>query len=318
MTDGDNKDDLRRDIEKTRQRISSDIDAIEEKLTPAHARQVIGEKVKERIVDTKDDVTERIAARANEIRDTASRYRSEVAAHARANPIPIALVGLGAGWLAWDAVQRRRSAADEMFDLDDDLDVDVDVAVVPIEASPVAGEVSAGGTSDGIRGRAAHAKERVKERASGAAHRVRDKAHEATERARIFAHDAKERASTMAHDARGRTGRLADTGRERLDRGRASLNGSYDSSPLVFAAIAFGIGLGLGALLPVTDRETRILAPVRERAMTRAREAADRARTVAMDAIDAAKETAKRELAEGRHDGQPQSSSSSANGAANI
>jgi ElaB/YqjD/DUF883 family membrane-anchored ribosome-binding protein len=119
-------DALREDIEVTRQRISGEIEAIGEKLTPAHAKDVARDKVADardrafgRVVDARDRAVGRVVHardRAMERVGTSARSAADAARHAgermptivRENPIPAAMLAVGATWLTIDVINRLR------------------------------------------------------------------------------------------------------------------------------------------------------------------------------------------------------------------
>lgn len=90
--------DIRRDIEQTREEMSETIDAIQEKLRPANVVASATQRVK-------DATTERVRQMTQSAGDAANRVmygshgRSEgIMSGIRENPIPAALIGLGAAW----------------------------------------------------------------------------------------------------------------------------------------------------------------------------------------------------------------------------
>lgn len=298
----ENIDEIRRDIEDTRQRISSEIDAIEEKMTPAHAREVL----KDKVVEARSRVADRIDGAASMVKSEASRVRGDFGEAVRTNPVPVALIGIGAGWLVWETLRpssRRELIAEPL------IDVDVEYDVEPDYATGAMGPIPERMRTDG------HRAERARERASNVASKLRGRAAEARRnaselasdargRASRIASDAKSRASGLASDARERGRHVAERGREQALRARDKTSDAYESSPLVFGAIAAAVGLAMGVALPRTSREDRLLGPARERAIERARRMADEAKNVAIDSLregaEAARETAKREAHE-RH-----------------
>lgn len=299
-----NVDEIRRDIEDTRERISTEIEAIEDKLTPAHAKEVVMDKVSE----TRHRVADRIEDAAMTVKSGASRIRRDFGSAVRANPVPVALVGIGTGWLLWEVFRpmKRELEAEPLFD----LDVDVDTPIVDEHESLEASV----GTTDGHRTaehrtRLSGTKERVvglaqevRGRASGARERASHLAYDAKDRASHVASDAKERAAQLAHDAKDRTREVAQRGRHRVRRTREMAVSTYRENPLVFASIALATGVGVAMMLPGTDREDRVFGPARDRVMSRAKQMAEKARDIAVESVregtTAARQTVKREIEE--------------------
>ncbi len=128
MTSSTDPDQIRRDIERTRRELSSDVDALAEKVTPGRmverkverARTTLNE-VKEKVMGTASDtthaardmahsavdtVTDKVSSVADSVTDTASSMTGSVTHSptavkhkAQGNPFAAALVAFGAGWL---------------------------------------------------------------------------------------------------------------------------------------------------------------------------------------------------------------------------
>lgn len=323
----ENIDEIRKDIEDTRQRISSDIEAIEGKLTPEHARHV----VRERAMETRDRVADRIGGTAAVVKSNAVRVGTDFGASVRANPIPVALIGVGTGWLVWQTLRPARREiemeVEPLFDLDVDVE-EVEAAEVDY-ATGVMGPVPPGMVED--RGEARIARptngegaRRAKERAREAGDRAREKAREvkgrasqlageargrasdlasrSKERSRELADRSRERSRELASRSRERSRELADRSRERAMQARDATGEAFDANPIAFGALALLAGIGLGLAIPHTSREDRMLGAQREKVALRARRMADEARHVAVDSIRegarAARETAKQEAEE--------------------
>ncbi len=112
-------DELARDIEETRARIAGEIEALEERLSPAHAREVVVETIaetKDRVADTLvgtvEAMSDAIGDAASIVRHRAARASIDLVATVRANPLPLVLIGVGTGWLLWDLWRARDRALD--------------------------------------------------------------------------------------------------------------------------------------------------------------------------------------------------------------
>ena len=321
---------IRRDIEDTRQRISSEIDAIEGKLTPDHARHVM----KERAMVTRDKVADRIGGTAAIVKSNAVRVGTDFGATVRANPIPLAMIGVGTGWLVWQTF--KPAGRDVEVDVEPLFELDADVQEVESAeadyAAGVTGSVPAGMIEERVEIRSigrptnGHGARSAKERAREASERAKDKAREMKGRASSLASEARGRASQISSDARSRASEVTQRSKERSrelalrskERGKMVANRSkeramqardagteaFDANPIAFGALALLAGIGLGLVLPHTRREDRMLGEQREKVVRRARRMADEARHIAVDSIKegarAAKNTAKQE-AEERH-----------------
>lgn len=105
---------IRDEIEDTRGEMSETIDAIQEKLKPrnivANATERVKTATSERVREMAESASETAQQAVDYTRDTAAR----VAGTARQNPIPLALIGLGAAW--WLTVRSKSTSSS--FDRD--------------------------------------------------------------------------------------------------------------------------------------------------------------------------------------------------------
>ncbi len=126
--------------------------------------------------------------------------------------------------------------------------------------------------------------ERVKRKARDLKESASDKAAEIADEVKGRAADLKDRASDAVAGAKDKVGRLAGEIKDRVvetagqvkdrlpsletvkDRASSAYRWTTDEQPVVGGMIAFGAGMALGFLLPVSEREERVLEPVRHRA----------------------------------------------------
>jgi hypothetical protein len=104
---------------------------------------------------------------------------------------------------------------------------------------------------------------------------------------------ASREASALIQRGKRQAGKGARVARERLSRARDASLDFVDANPLVMALGTLALGVGVGLLLPTTEREERLLAPTRAKF---ARLMGD-AREVATDVVEMAKETANETMA---------------------
>src|SRR5438552_19124877 len=81
-------EDIEREIERTRERMSSNIDALGEKLSPAHLKQ-----------QAKDAIAEKAQNAVADVGDQARETGTRVIDFITQNPLPVAAASLGAIWL---------------------------------------------------------------------------------------------------------------------------------------------------------------------------------------------------------------------------
>ncbi|HEY8427123.1 MAG TPA: DUF3618 domain-containing protein [Sandaracinaceae bacterium] len=295
-------DALRADIEHTRERISGEIEAIGERLTPAHAREV----AKERMVEAKDRAVANARGKMVHAKDRAVRGVRDAAHRAyeagsdfprivRENPIPAAMVLVGTGWLVYSAMRSRRPSIEIEVEREPELEAEAEeigggeVGVYQADESTI--EITSGAPST-ERGRAM---DRARER-------VGKYAQSAKERLGGTAGSVKERLSGTAGSVKERAGRIATRGREGANQVWGRSQNVYGSNPLAVGAVCLFTGIGLGMLLPHTSRENRMLGERRQRLVERARQAAAEAKDVAIhsakEGMKAARETAKKDASE--------------------
>jgi hypothetical protein len=126
--------------------------------------------------------------------------------------------------------------------------------------SATAGHEAAGpSVGERVREKAADMKDRV----AGVADDVRDRAAGVVDDVRARAVDVRDRAVHAMHDVR-----------DRLPSGEQIRGGAQDvyrfateEQPVLGGILAMGVGMALGFLIPVTDREERLVQPIKDRAV---------------------------------------------------
>ena len=98
------------------------------------------------------------------------------------------------------------------------------------------------------------------ERASGAADRVGERLHEAVDSSR-------EMLGARAESVRDGASRAAAATREQVDYARESFGRLLEEQPLMLGVLGLAAGAIMGALLPTTDAEGRMLGEVRDSAV---------------------------------------------------
>jgi ElaB/YqjD/DUF883 family membrane-anchored ribosome-binding protein len=114
-------DELRADLDETRERVSSDVEALTNKLSPenlkAEAKQAVSrswEEGKELVRDKLHLGTARVREKLHEgterVKETVENTETTVLGYMRENPVPLALIGAGIGLLLLSAKKRTRAA----------------------------------------------------------------------------------------------------------------------------------------------------------------------------------------------------------------
>ena len=172
---------LEHEIERTRERMSSNIDALGDKLSPDNLKQ----QAKEAIAGKAQDV---VATVGDQARETGSKVMDFITA----NPLPVAAVTLGAIWLVTMRKGNQGTVSGDRM---------ARFAYTGPERREPNGRPSLG--------------RRLKDRAESMGRTVGDKAQHASERAGELTHDVQEKAGELGSSAKARA-RDARGGLERM------------------------------------------------------------------------------------------------------
>ncbi len=278
--DGKSPQQIEGDISETRAQLGEILDELERKLAP---RQLL-----ERGVDM--------------LKDTMSGEGSGLGETLRSNPIPLALIGIGIGWMVMGNTARGR-----LGEYGDALRDRVSDAVhgASDRASALAGQVrdkvsglTAGSAADEgpdssystVSAGYAYARQK-----SGS---VVGHAQDAVSGAQ----DALQRTREVGSAAWQRAGDYVGQAGDQLYDARDRFSRLIEDHPLTVGALGFLAGSVLAYMLPRTDVEDRFIEPVgeglRDQAAGFGREAAERAQRVAERTVDAATEAIKDAVAE--------------------
>lgn len=94
---------IRADIDQTRQSVGDKIDQLQARLDPNKLKQQAAETVQEMLTDTANSMTEYVRSHRDDI-------TTSLADAARRNPLPAALVGVGIGWLILESFAGGKSS----------------------------------------------------------------------------------------------------------------------------------------------------------------------------------------------------------------
>jgi gas vesicle protein len=194
----ENPDAIRADIEETRRRLGSNVDAVADKVTPSHIVQRQTDKmkdavsgVKDRVMGAADSMTDKVQSGTGSASDGVSRVGSAVGeapqkltAKAQGNPIAAGLIAFGAGLLAASLIpasEKERVAADN-----------IKTAAEPLttQVTDTAKEMAQGlkepaqEAMENVKATATEAAQNVKQEGQGAAGDVKSKATDAQDNVR--------------------------------------------------------------------------------------------------------------------------------------
>jgi ElaB/YqjD/DUF883 family membrane-anchored ribosome-binding protein len=251
-------EEIEREIEQTRTRLSRDIDELGNRLTPHNLK----EEAKTAIKGAAQGAVSNVGEQA---RKTGSRLVEVI----RENPLPVIAVGAGVTWLL---TQRSKS------------DISGDRMARYAYTGPERRQGQSWQSGTGIKSKVGEAvsgvKESVKESVGEAAGGVAEKATEWKER-------TGERIGELGWQARRQTRRI-----------KTNLEHQAEANPLAVAIGAAVVGLALGLLLPGTERENELMGPARDQLVDRAEKTVEQAKEAAVEAGREVKETVKAEIEE--------------------
>jgi hypothetical protein len=291
------------DIARTRDDMSRTVDAIEERLSPAHLKEQIAD-VKSAAIDQYHEAKEHVKADlSNEIAEAKLRVQEEVQ-HAkrmlrtemqdakravreatvgkvqhmardartgimdtiRENPVPSAMIAIGVGWLLMGGgkkSERRDDIRVRQYRYRDD----------GYELGAPHGVYER--EDDDYEVEARSVGRRVRRGAEDALHSVQDRAGQVVDRAGSALHDATDAASHLASEA-GTAGRRAirRAGR-RFERAESGIESTLRENPLAVGAVALAVGAAVGLALPHTEREDELLGAAKERLLEKAQDFAE-------------------------------------------
>ena len=175
-----NPDEIRSNIELTRQDLGSDVDALADKVTPSKIAQRQTRKVRSAFSTAKERVMVAASDAKDGTADALSDAKDTVTAKAQGNPLAVGLIAFGVGWLAASLIP---ASAKEK-----ELAASVKDAAQPLvdEVAGVAKEVA-----DDLREPSREAAEAVKATATDAAQRVKGEASTAASNVSGQASEAK-------------------------------------------------------------------------------------------------------------------------------
>lgn len=165
------------------------------------------------------------------IRERGGEFAGNLSDTATQNPMPVLLTSIGLGWMM---LTSRRG--------------------------------SGGNGAARARGRVAQARDKL----SGAADGVGERFHEAGTRLHDAVDASRETLGETAASMRDSASRAAAATREQVDYARERIDRLLHEQPLLLGALGVAAGAIIGALLPATESENRLLGDVRDKAVEKA------------------------------------------------
>ena len=259
--------DIEREIEATRERMSRDIDELGDRLSPDNLKR-----------QAKDAITGKAHEMVSNVGAGARRTGFRMMDFIQENTSLVAAMGLGAVWLIQ---QRSRS------------EISGDRMARFAYTGP---ERRGSGLTQRIADRAGDVRHAIGSAVGSATETVSERAGELREQARDRAGDLAERAEELGSGARERARDLGHRAQEQTRRARGGVERLMKDNPLAVAAGIAAIGLAAGLLVPETERERRTLGPVRDDLAERAQTTASRIKDAAVEAGQEVKDAVQEEI----------------------
>jgi len=259
--------DIEREIEATRERMSRDIDELGDRLSPDNLKR-----------QAKDAITGKAHEMVSNVGAGARRTGFRMMDFIQENTSLVAAMGLGAVWLIQ---QRSRS------------EISGDRMARFAYTGP---ERRGSGLTQRIADRAGDVRHAIGSAVGSATETVSERAGELREQARDRAGDLAERAEELGSGARERARDLGHRAQKQTRRARGGVERLMKDNPLAVAAGIAAIGLAAGLLVPETERERRSLGPVRDDLAERAQTTASRIKDAAVEAGQEVKDAVQEEI----------------------
>lgn len=280
-SDSDDPDRIRSEIEKTRREMSETIDEIQERLSYENISEQVSERVSEAVDSAKTAAYQATIGKAGKFMKNVGREikvmgreisKTEAGKTVLSNPVPFALIGLGAGVLLFNAFGKKKKSSHAGNGRDYDYEKD----------SPSMLK-SAGN-------KAGDAYDSISETTNKTYKNVSNFAGRAYNGVAGAAGSAYETVTDTAHQAYDKAGELGHQAREQYDH-------YIEENPLAVGAVAFAVGAAVGLAIPASRYESDLLGDTRDQLMQKARQQfkglLHRAGETAMEEIDKAKTAAK-------------------------
>lgn len=236
---------LEREIRQTRAEMNETMDTLERKLT---AGQLLDQCLKF-------------------FGKTGTELGASLGNTAKENPVPMLLTVTGIAWMMFGRNQPYRGSNTTDFR----------------DAYGFGGTEQSKGRErisrirEGISERTTNVADRVSEGVSAMGESLSEKASEMGDRIRNTAEATRSGLSRSAQSAReavtDSVSTTANRAQTQLDRAREGFNSIVEEQPLVLGALGLAVGAVIGAMLPSTEPEDRLIGEMRDKTLAKAKEA---------------------------------------------
>ncbi|HEY0832739.1 MAG TPA: hypothetical protein VGE72_02420 [Azospirillum sp.] len=277
-------DGMQRDIRASQARITDTLDTLKRRLAPRHLMEQTMNRTGNRMSsDRSGDLRRTGEGRMTQRHGSGGSSMGDMV---RGNPVPLAMIGLGVGWLLLSRTGYDRTIVDNRY-------------VDSVRDGAGSAARYARDTFYSATDRVRHAAEDVYDAASGAASDISSRAGEAYS-------SAYEGARSMARSNAGDGGRAthARSGPGMVSRATHGFWDMVEDHPLVAGVMGVALGAAIGASIPSTRYENRWVGDYADQVTDRAKELAQDAVERGTRAARAAAETAREHITEAASDVQ--------------
>ncbi len=272
---------IRASIEETRSQMGETIDAIQEKLSFANISEQVSETVNNAIETAKDTAYDATIGKAVNF----MKHIGDGVTHSGAlktvtkNPVPFALIGIGAGLLAYQSFGRSSSRKSYGYGNGAGF----------TSGSGGNGESTFDSAKQSIGDATSRVYDGISDKAGAALESVTSAAGSAYEGVTGAVSDVYTGAGEFANRAYDRAGNYGTVAHEKYDE-------YLEENPLALGAIALAVGAAVGFAIPSTYYEGKLMGEARETLVQKAQDAAgslvDKAKQVATEAGETIKHEA--------------------------
>jgi hypothetical protein len=253
---------LEREINQTRAQMDQTLGALEQRFSPGQLLDQALGLVKEHGGDFASNLNNSI----------------------KQNPVPVVLTAVGIAWMMMSSNRPPESAT--YVDDTDYEPLDTRYEYEPMENF----EGDDSEHTGGVREKMSEAGERLK---AGT---------EATRRKLASSTDATRRKLARSKDAMASgISRTAETAQAQAQRARHGFNQLLEEQPLILGALGIALGAAIGAALPTTEQENRLLGPARDQAMSTLKQKGAESYERVKDTVEQVAEDAKEKLSDVSH-----------------
>lgn len=263
----------RAEIERTRTDMGETVDAIQQRLSPENLKE-----------QAKDRVLEATVGKAQ-------GAGSSIVETIRANPLPVALTGIGLSWLFVSG--RRQRSGQPRYQQGRRYAYDYPPPTYDYPRDYEEERGTSGSSADQALKRA---RDSVGETASRAQDTVGEAASRAQDTAGQITDRVQDQTSQLGSQARNQVSRLGDRAQHQARQASSGFQRMLQENPLTVGALAVGVGAAVGLAIPETAKEHEVMGEARdnlvEKTQEKAQEAQQKVQSVAQEAQSAAQQEA--------------------------